>query len=379
MKKISKNIPYKQSSKIFREAIKRIYLQVKNKFLFKSYLKIFSFHLLRNYIVPFLILVLFWSIYYIFTWYSREYFTSDQILHDIKINLKDPKQDFRFYHVDLKWFGEQSLVVITWINNKNKYDEDYVHDEIIIPQTDSPAIYIFSRVQKNFFENLIFAEAIYRKETQIDLIIDSKRFLNEQKEKLIKDIQGQAESWAIITDDILIARSVNDIDIYSPNIFKINDSQEWIILTFWDIRYWFSTVPVYYWLLYYDYSIEKYAIKPIVSSYDSVQNIKSLCPYGLFDNKEDEKKCNAEWYEWKIFDIENFHFLYNWTETAYQLTAADSDTDIELSWSILSYGYNIWLFSWECHGCEDRKLRTKFSWDSRDLEFNIRDNQFTIR
>ena len=332
---------------------------------------------INTYVIPVILILFLTYIYFLFTGYTKQHFTSDQILYDIKNNLKDPKQDFRFYRVDLKWFQEQSLVVITWINNRNKYDERLDYNEIIIPQYDSPAIYIFSRVQKNFIENLIFPEAIYRKEAQVDLVVDSKRFLDEQKKELVEDLQ-QPELWIWVTDDDLNARSINEIDLYNPDILKINDSQEWMILTFWDIRYWFSTVPVYYWLLYYDYNAGEYTIKSIVSSDSNTKNIKSLCTHVKFDNPGDKKLCMTEWYEIRLFDTEEVHFMYNWEEVIYKLTVSDSDTTIDLSWGILKFAYNIWLLSWECHACEKLKLRSNFQWSQRDLDFWIIDNDFTI-
>lgn len=192
-------------------------------------------------------------IYYIFTWINHSKFTYNQIEEFINKDLPNDNFETLIYRRDMKWYGEDSLIILT----KSNMDD---LDETPFSQKHMDKIYIFDKLQKWPLEKLLFWGDIYKKTYVVEFPV---RCVSEWEDFEIMYWVDCSYEWLEEMDTDLYSyhyskqnnfiwnvrffelddRNNIIVSFYTPQ-WMVNPTDFWYYIISYDIKTWYHTLPL---------------------------------------------------------------------------------------------------------------------------------------
>lgn len=349
-----------------KETLVWSWLIVRNSlmYLLKEFFK--SFFTVVLSVVIFLICT---YIYGLYSWIGRERISSNQIAEIIYANLNNKDAKIKVFKEDLRWFGEDAILVFTglphdkegWMSGESDLNEG------TILQSDFPKIEIFEKVQKNPLENLIFPDILYERTNEFEL-------------KKVATSSWYMPLYAKTTYAMYTTEQEQNIFWYElGGVRKLNTIWRNQLIFSWISMDWVSTTTVYYWMLTYDIK-NWYDLVPLLSDgYGQELSTEALEKWIKM------AKATLQWLQlkesFKLFSNSKVQIIKNGRIEDRYLTMFDTDSPPTFSTDFknIQVFSNLWLILWwESHAEDHDYLIERYQYNENTSWYELDSPQYFI-
>ena len=277
--------------------------------------------------------------YYLFTWINYSNFTYNQIEEFIVQDLPNDNFETLIYKKDLKWYWEDSLIILT----KSNMDD---LDTYPFSQKHMDKIYIFDKVQKWPIENLLFWWDIYKKTYVIEFPV---KCFSEWEEfqifywKDCYDIWLAEKHWYL--NSYHYSKSNNFVG--KVNFIKYDDRNK-IIVSFYTPQWLLNPTDYGFYIISYD----------LISWYSALPLIHDFSNFTINDDWEVIDYYEKEKYPILWLHNKNYKMIINNELKEIELSFIDMDSwDIKFkednSFELRVFNFNTCIptgnwYPWEC-------------------------------